>query len=91
MYIRLMIMLVIRIYQVGLMKPTPNIGLIKFLSKGKIEMYIKFPEKMQKLKKVFMPYVDKKASETKLVDTAPEDAVQAFKRFQEIGQNLLAY
>lgn len=54
-------------------------------------MYIKFPEEMQKLKKVFMPYVDKKANEPKLVDKAPIEAVQAFKRFQEIGQNILAY
>lgn len=52
-------------------------------------MHAIFPKKMQELKKVFMPYIDKKT--LKLVDNAPEEAVKALEKFKEIGRELFDY
>lgn len=52
-------------------------------------MHAIFPKEMQELKKVFMPYIDKKT--LKLVDNAPEEAVKALEKFKEIGQELFDY
>lgn len=52
-------------------------------------MHAIFPKEMQKLKKVFMPYIDKKT--LKLVDNAPEEAVKALEKFKEIGRELFDY
>jgi hypothetical protein len=52
-------------------------------------MHAIFPKEMQELKKVFMPYIDKKT--LKLVDNAPEEAVKALEKFKEIGRELFDY
>lgn len=52
-------------------------------------MHAIFPKEMQELKKVFMPYIDKKT--LKLVDNAPEEAVKALEKFKEIGRKLFDY
>lgn len=52
-------------------------------------MHAIFPKEMQELKKVFMPYIDKKT--LKLVDNAPEEAVKALEKFKEIGWELFDY
>ena len=52
-------------------------------------MHAIFQKEMQELKKVFMPYIDKKT--LKLVDNAPEEAVKALEKFKEIGRELFDY
>lgn len=52
-------------------------------------MHAIFSKEMQELKKVFMPYIDKKT--LKLVDNAPEEAVKALEKFKEIGRELFDY
>lgn len=52
-------------------------------------MHAIFPKEMQELKKVFMPYIDKKT--LKLVDNAPEEAVKALEKLKEIGRELFDY
>ncbi len=52
-------------------------------------MHAIFPKEMQELKKVFMPYIDKKT--LKLVDNTPEEAVKALEKFKEIGRELFDY
>lgn len=52
-------------------------------------MHAIFPKEMQELKKVFMPYIDKKT--LKLVVNAPEEAVKALEKFKEIGRELFDY
>lgn len=52
-------------------------------------MHAIFPKEMQELKKVFMPYIDKKT--LKLVDNAPKEAVKALEKFKEIGRELFDY
>ena len=52
-------------------------------------MHAIFPKEMQELKKVFMPYIDKKTLQ--LVDNAPEEAVKALEKFKEIGRELFDY
>ena len=52
-------------------------------------MHAIFTKEMQELKKVFMPYIDKKT--LKLVDNAPEEAVKALEKFKEIGRELFDY
>ena len=61
----------------------------KLEEKGENDMHAIFPKEMQELKKVFMPYIDKKT--LKLVDNAPEEAVKALEKFKEIGRELFDY